>query len=713
LSLSLTVPLALAACTAGSPPAIDHVVVLFLENRGFEEIIGNANAPYLNSLAQSGAWCSNFYALTHPSQPNYFEFFGGSNQGILNNANPPSGAPFSTPNLGTALMGAGATFVSYAEALPYVGYAGPAWAWYTRLVVPCVSWQSPSPGPNQLPYSVNRQFSEFESLDFSQLPTVCTVVPTLGHSMHDNSVASGDAWVQQHIGPYAQWAMSNNSLLIVTFDEDSTVSRNRIATIFYGPMVRPGTIDASCTHHDLLRTLCDLYGAPAPGQGARARTIPGIFSSDDMTLRRTFRQGASGYSSVHDTWISPATPNSPANTTTYMQVGNGRQALVRFENLFGNGPGQVPAGATILSAKLTMPVGGDKSVDTFSLHRMLTAWPDTCTWNSLGNGVSTDGVEAAAEPEFEVIPNIPQMFTFFDVTAAAQGWSDGSQSNFGFVLRSAGSDLAEFRPSEYSASTERPMLEITYSNGSPCVAFTAQPQAQAVLRGQSASFTAAASSADPLTYHWRRNGTPLADGGGYSGVTTSTLTVSPADFAHAGVYAAEVSSSCASIVSSSAALVVNCDIIPGITQQPPATLRIPLGSPAAAATVLTAPGPLQYRWQRLVIQNFKEVFVDISDTATTTGTDTPVLSFSSVGHGDTGRYRLKAASDCAEAFTTSMELSAFCRSDVNNDGYVNGDDFDAFTTLFEIGDAGADYDDNGFVNGEDFDLFVQDFESGC
>ncbi len=54
-----------------------------------------------------------------------------------------------------------------------------------------------------------------------------------------------------------------------------------------------------------------------------------------------------------------------------------------------------------------------------------------------------------------------------------------------------------------------------------------------------------------------------------------------------------------------------------------------------------------------------------------------------------------------------------CPSDFNDDGFVNGEDFDAFVLAFVLGDIAADFDDNSFVNGDDFDNFVLAFEAGC
>ncbi len=54
-----------------------------------------------------------------------------------------------------------------------------------------------------------------------------------------------------------------------------------------------------------------------------------------------------------------------------------------------------------------------------------------------------------------------------------------------------------------------------------------------------------------------------------------------------------------------------------------------------------------------------------------------------------------------------------CLSDYDTNGFVNGDDFDAFTVDFDAGNQAADVDHNGFVNGDDFDTFTAHFDAGC
>ncbi len=56
---------------------------------------------------------------------------------------------------------------------------------------------------------------------------------------------------------------------------------------------------------------------------------------------------------------------------------------------------------------------------------------------------------------------------------------------------------------------------------------------------------------------------------------------------------------------------------------------------------------------------------------------------------------------------------AACPADFDRSGFADGDDFDAFVSAFERGDASADLDGSGEVDTEDFDVFVREFEGGC
>lgn len=277
----LLLVLAIISCpTARAATAPNHVVVVVLENHSYSEIIGSTNAPYITSLAQQGALFTQSFAATHPSQPNYLLLYSGSTQGVVDDTSPPPGAPYTTANLGAALLQSGHTFIGYSEGLPSVGYTGAQSGNYVRRHAPWVSWQGAA--ANAVPTTASQLFSAFPS-DFTTLPTVAFVIPDLIHDMHDGgdpaSIVNGDQWLQTHLDAYAQWAKTHDSLLLVTFDEDDGSEGNRIVTIFVGAMITPGTYAQVIGHRDVLRTIEAMYGLAPSGTGGASITVAGLGGS--------------------------------------------------------------------------------------------------------------------------------------------------------------------------------------------------------------------------------------------------------------------------------------------------------------------------------------------------------------------------------------------------------------------------------------------------
>jgi acid phosphatase len=97
---------------------------------------------------------------------------------------------------------------------------------------------------------------------------VSFVIPNLCDDMHNCAVATGDAWLRDHVGGYADWAMSHDSLLILTWDEDDGSQANQITTIFAGQRVRPGRYAEPVTHYRVLATIEAAYGLPREGAAA-------------------------------------------------------------------------------------------------------------------------------------------------------------------------------------------------------------------------------------------------------------------------------------------------------------------------------------------------------------------------------------------------------------------------------------------------------------
>ncbi len=254
---------------AAAVPTPAHVVVVVEENRSQTNIIENKAAPYINQLAAGGAMMAQSFAELHPSEPNYYALFAGN---TLVSANVCPVNAGNTPNLGSELLAAGYTFAGYAESLPAVGSTACSAGKYARKHVPWVSFSN-------IPANYSLPFSAFPPpANYASLPTVAFVIPNLDNDMHDGSIAAGDAWLYQNLSQYAEWAKTNNSLLILTWDEDDNTSRNQIPTVIYGANVRPGAYTETISHYNVLSTLEQMYGLPKLGYAAAAPAITDIWA---------------------------------------------------------------------------------------------------------------------------------------------------------------------------------------------------------------------------------------------------------------------------------------------------------------------------------------------------------------------------------------------------------------------------------------------------
>ena len=60
-----------------------HVWVIMMENTGYSHLIGNSNAPWINSAAAQFGLATNYTGVSHPSQPNYIAATSGSTNGVV------------------------------------------------------------------------------------------------------------------------------------------------------------------------------------------------------------------------------------------------------------------------------------------------------------------------------------------------------------------------------------------------------------------------------------------------------------------------------------------------------------------------------------------------------------------------------------------------------------------------------------------------------
>ena len=271
-SASTTAPTSSAAASTSAAPATsspsppktrwNKVVVLVMENRDETSIIGNPDAPYLNTLAKSGLNLTDMHGEAHPSEPNYIAMLSGSTQGLTDDSCPHT---YRADDLAHQVAAAGYTFTGYSDGLPHAGATDCVVGDYARRHAPWVSFAN-------VPASSNQPFTAFPT-DYTTLPSLSYVIPNLQHDMHDGTVAEGDAWVREHLGGYVTWARAHGSLLLVTWDEDENTTANHIATFAVGAGVTASTWTKRADHYTLLATLEDAFGVPRLGKAASRSAI--------------------------------------------------------------------------------------------------------------------------------------------------------------------------------------------------------------------------------------------------------------------------------------------------------------------------------------------------------------------------------------------------------------------------------------------------------
>src|SRR3984957_1282247 len=241
-------------------PTYQHILVVFEENHNYDEIAGNPQAPYINSLMASGANLTNFQAITHPSQPNYFALCAGSTFGTTDDN--PHTEP--DPTIYTVLKGDGLTFTRYVDQTQNGSDFNHD---------PWVSFPEGTSVQTDITTSVP---ALFPGGDFSSLPSVAYVAPNDDANMHSRTIAQGDQWPQHNLGAYAQWEVNNDSLLVVVWDESDSSSSdttNQVAAILYGAHVVPGNYNTAYNDYNLLSTILCSFGLTAPNNAATAAPI--------------------------------------------------------------------------------------------------------------------------------------------------------------------------------------------------------------------------------------------------------------------------------------------------------------------------------------------------------------------------------------------------------------------------------------------------------
>jgi hypothetical protein len=261
---------------SGSGESQLTVITIVLENHDYNEIIGSANAPYINSLLPHAALATNYKDTNHPSLPNYLHLISGADQypGFLDVG--PTQFPYfpaAQPNLATQLEAANIPWRSYQEDIPSPCSLTDAGHWAAKhdpfLYFTDQQSDTARCAATNVDYATN-----FATDLAAGTYRYMWITPNLIHDGHDPStdpvaaLVACDQWMATEVPKIlASDAYQHGAILMITWDEAEGRNGDSIDQIpmivMSNAMPHPGSqVATAFTHSSYLATIEDLFGLP-------------------------------------------------------------------------------------------------------------------------------------------------------------------------------------------------------------------------------------------------------------------------------------------------------------------------------------------------------------------------------------------------------------------------------------------------------------------
>ncbi|KAJ3495793.1 hypothetical protein NLG97_g3133 [Lecanicillium saksenae] len=259
--------------------AFDRFVVIYFENQNYEKAFGDPNFKW---LTKKGITLSNYFAATHPSQPNYMagiagDYFGMDDDRLLD-------APSEIATVVDLLESKNISWAHYQEDMPYTGFLGVQYKNshgahdYVRKHNPAIMHKSVTEDFERLNRVKNLSHidtsrSEFhKDLKNNALPQWMFITPNMTSDGHDSSVTTAGKWCRRFMEPLlTDKNFMQNTLVLVTWDESESYSRrNNILGILIGDAVPKSLVgtkdDSFYNHYSEISTVSANWDLPTLGR---------------------------------------------------------------------------------------------------------------------------------------------------------------------------------------------------------------------------------------------------------------------------------------------------------------------------------------------------------------------------------------------------------------------------------------------------------------
>ncbi|CAG80411.1 phosphoesterase family-domain-containing protein [Yarrowia lipolytica] len=233
--------------------------------------------PGLVELQKQGITLTNYWGLTHPSEPNYVGVVGGDYFGIFDDAF--LRIPENVSTVVDLLDSKNISWAEYQEHQPHAGFEGFNYSRqsdyandYVRKHNPLIIYDSVVSNPHNLGYIKN--YTEFnKDLKNKDLPQWAFFTPNMTNDGHDTDISVSGRYVTNWVKPLLNnTEFAKDSLIIITFDENETYKdQNSVLAILLGGAVpdhlRGTTDDTFYDHYSNLATVEANWELPHLGRG--------------------------------------------------------------------------------------------------------------------------------------------------------------------------------------------------------------------------------------------------------------------------------------------------------------------------------------------------------------------------------------------------------------------------------------------------------------
>lgn len=255
---------------AGDAP----IAVIFMENHEQGDVAGSASAAYQNELARRGRTYTNYFAITHPSLPNYLAFASGSTHGKT--TDDITAGEIGGPTLWTQLTAAGIEWAVYEESMPAPCFTGSAAGsspgYYALKHNPAMAFRAVASNDREC-----HRVQPLARMDPKRLPAVSFITPNECSDAHSCDLSAGDAWLREHVPSL----LAAGADVIVTYDEGTTdlgvdgTGGGRVLAVEAGPGVPNGVeVTRPMNHYSLLAGIEQRFHLPRLGGAADVTPLP-------------------------------------------------------------------------------------------------------------------------------------------------------------------------------------------------------------------------------------------------------------------------------------------------------------------------------------------------------------------------------------------------------------------------------------------------------